>query len=207
MKNIYDILNEVQGYDPEYEARMIHLIPKSTVVDRLKFILNKCKDKKVLDIGSASNKVHDEIKKTAKKVIGIDINKNERVDFKVDLDHLHNGEMLPDVDIDMIVCGELIEHLANPGIFLEKLKKYNSPVLITTPNAHGETGFLHVKNGKENVNIDHVAYYTWRTFKTLVERYGYEIKEFYWYNGKERISEGLIMMIEGKNGTTQKKST
>jgi 2-polyprenyl-3-methyl-5-hydroxy-6-metoxy-1,4-benzoquinol methylase len=198
MASIYDILNEVKGYDPAYEKKMIHPIPLSTVVDRVKFILNKCKDKTVLDIGCAANKIHLEIQKVAKVAYGVD---KEKVDYnhfyRADLDKLHSSSKLPDLDnIDIIVCGELLEHLSNPGIFLQKLKKYKAQILITVPNAHCEAGYLHVKNNTENVNIDHVAYYTWRTLKTLVERFGYEVKEFYWYNGKERISEGLIMLVE-----------
>jgi hypothetical protein len=71
------------------------------------------------------------------------------------------------------------------------------PILITVPNAHCVIGRQHILRGVESVNIDHVAYYSWRTLKTLVERYDYVVKEFYWYlPGQPRTAEGLIFVVE-----------
>jgi hypothetical protein len=50
--------------------------------------------------------------------------------------------------------------------------------------------------GTENVNVDHVAWYSWRTLKTLLDRYGYPIREFYWYKGRPRFAEGIIVVTE-----------
>ena len=98
-------------------------------------------------------------------------------------------------DVDLVLCGEVLEHLSNPGRFLDGLRNYGKETIITVPSAFSEVGYSWIRRGTENVNKDHVAYYSWRTLKTLVERHGYEVRQFYWYGGKPGVSEGLIMVV------------
>src|SRR3990172_4625529 len=53
-------------------------------------------------------------------------------------------------------------------------------------------------------NPEHVAYYSWHTLKVLVERHGYGIVEWYWYNGEPGTAEGLIfnLTLPSKNDGT-----
>jgi hypothetical protein len=48
----------------------------------------------------------------------------------------------------------------------------------------------------ENVNIDHVAWYSPRTLRTLLERARWNITEFAWYGGDPGVAEGLIAVAE-----------
>jgi hypothetical protein len=68
-------------------------------------------------------------------------------------------------------------------------------MLISVPNAmlSISDGWLH--KGIENVNRDHVAWYSYTTLKTLVERFGFEVKDFYWYNGQPMTAEGIIFIV------------
>jgi hypothetical protein len=68
--------------------------------------------------------------------------------------------------------------------------------VITVPNAFAQAGRSHMLRGVENVNVDHVAWYSHRTLKTLLERVGYDIKEFHWYRGVPYLAEGLIVVTE-----------
>lgn len=146
----------------------------------------------------ASGPLQDLIYATCKKCYGIDVNPptTPRDDFVVmDLDGpRHKIPKWPGVEF--VLCGEVLEHLANPGRLMEQLKDYGLPVIITVPNARSESGrMLLVKKGIENVNCDHVAWYSYRTLRTLVERYGFTVDEFYWYNGKPLTAEGLIFVV------------
>lgn len=181
-----------------YKKKQIHEIPKAPVVDRVNYILEKVKGKKVLEFG-ASGPLHEAVKKVVSAYLGVDREDSDMVKG-FDLDDVSESE-LPIVDgdpPDLILCGEVLEHLSNPGFFLQRLKKQypNVPVLITVPNAMSYGSLKYVTSGIENVNIDHVSWYSWRTLKTLLSRFGYEIREFYWYNGKPQISEGLIVLTE-----------
>lgn len=182
-------------HSPEYVAKMLHEVPEADVVDRAAFIMERCRGHVVLDIG-ASGLLHDQIKSVAKKVYGID---REDGDDIAGIDLSHYATRLPKYqDVTRVVCGEVLEHLSNPGIFLEKLRLVygGTPTIVTVPNAFSRAGHRRLLDGVENVNIDHVAWYSHRTLKTLLSRYGYEIKEFYWYNGEPLTAEGLVVVTE-----------
>jgi hypothetical protein len=66
------------------------------------------------------------------------------------------------------------------------------PVILTTPNARSIAGYKWGDRGTECVNKDHVAWYSYHTLKTLIERHGFELRFWGWYNGEPYTAEGLI---------------
>ena len=186
------------NYSSEYAQKMIHAIPDAKVVDREVFILARCKGKIVLNIGCASGTLHSRIRSVASGIYGIDKESCEGSGFlQLDLD----CEVIPVLSaVEVVICGEVLEHLSNPGQFLRGIQQYNCPIILTVPNAFSSVALSHLKEGQENVNIDHVCWYSWRSLTTLVERYGYNVKEFFWYNGLPLTAEGLIFVVQG--GTT-----
>jgi hypothetical protein len=180
------------GQSEAYKRRMFHDIPDAPVVDRAAFLLERCAGKVVLDVG-ASGAMHAALVQAAKACHGIDRHDGEGV-VGVDLDDYHAA--LPRVPgVGVVVCGEVLEHLSNPGWFLDRLRAAypGVPVIVTVPNAFTEAGARRVMAaGVENVNEDHVAWYSYKTLSTLLGRHGYAVKEWYWYGGRPRVSEGLI---------------
>jgi hypothetical protein len=192
-----------KSQDSAYRAKMMHEIPETKVLDRVKFVQAKTGGQRVLEFG-ASGPVQKLVREGSAYYLGTDLHGNEAANVvPFDLDDV-TQQILPGSELDevggptIIFCGEIIEHLTNPGWFLTRLKRQypGVPVLITVPNGLSNLADHHLKNGIENVNIDHVAWYSWRTIKTLLNRVGYEIKEFYWYNGSPRFAEGLIVLAE-----------
>jgi len=95
---------------------------------------------------------------------------------------------------DVIVAGEMIEHLNNPGLFLTGIQRFmnaDTRLVLTTINAYcGMRWFwygLRGRRGKqEPVHPDHVAYYSYSTLSVLVKRHGLDIDSFMFYDiGKE----------------------
>lgn len=213
MGGIYDILKDVQQFkqlSPEYVEKQMHRVPEAQVVDRAKFLIEASKGKTVLDIG-ADGPMADQIRAAADRYYGISKNgvKRDGV-INQDLDGILGDVRLPwcGMAIELVVCGEVLEHLSNPGWLLRRLKLSfpNVPVVITVPNAHSESGRDWLAKGIENVNRDHVAYYSYWTVMTLVERHGFQVDEWYWYNGKPRTAEGLVFVIRSRgDGTTEEK--
>lgn len=176
---IYDLLVS------EYDERMFHLIPTTKSVTRHKWIEEQCNGEHVLDVGG-SGYLAEIIKRVAKSHSTVD---KQNADYCVNLDK----EPIPIVGgTTLVVCGEVVEHLSNPGFFLDGLRLYHVPVIFTVPNAFAAIGRRHIMRGMENVNADHVAYYSHYTFKNLLQRHGFEVERFLWYNGQPGISEGLI---------------
>lgn len=193
MNAIYNLLED------EYIARMMHPIPRRDVVSRERYILDACQGKVTLDIG-ASGPMSAAIGKVAKEYYGIDVIDIPGLDhlYQMDIDNTDEMPEIPGVEI--VIAGEVLEHLSNAGHFLDLLHAYGCPVILTTPNAFSETGYKHVsRRSVENVNPEHVAYYSYRTLKTLVERHGWMVLDWHWYNGKPGTAEGLIFILGGNN--------
>ncbi len=213
-----DVPRALNGHTPEYAAKMLHPLPNLNVLDRSAFILEAVKGKRVLEFG-ATGPMHDAVVKAAASVFGVDREDGDGV-VGFDLDDVAmswlpgggNDATWVELDsvvreptgwaagdkYDVVLCGEVIEHLSNPGHFLARLRRQypGVPVLITVPNAFTSRGRGHLDAGLENVNIDHVAWYSPRTLRTLLERAGYGITNFAWYGGKPPHSEGLIVIAE-----------
>jgi len=186
MNGIYDVLKN------ERKAKMEHPIPSVPVIERERYILQKAKGKTVLDIG-ASGPLHDAIVTLAKKCHSLNL--APPADYIMDIDKV---DFLPALsDLDLVIAGEVIEHLDNAGHFLQLLKQYTCPIIITTPNAFSAAAHAWLKKGIEQVNIDHKCWYSYTTFKTIATKYGYNVKEWFWYNGKPLTAEGMLFLLEG----------
>lgn len=193
MNAIYDLMIKP---DPALVEKMQHPIPSARAVMRELYILEHVRDKIVLDIG-ASGPMHEAILQVAKKCYGMDIIEKEEDNYiRVDLDKADSLPILDDVDI--VVAGEVLEHLSNAGHFLDLLGQYDCLILLTTPNAFAEVGAFHVRRGIEHVNKEHVCYYSFQTLSVLVKRHGYEVLDWCWYNGKPdrpQLAEGLVFLV------------
>jgi hypothetical protein len=163
-----------------------------TVKDRKRYLIEKSRDKIVLDIGCTGD-ISKAIKLVAKKYYGIDKVATDDV-VAVELDH--RPDLMPKYeDVEVIICSEVLEHLSNPGYFLLALKE-NYPgktIYLTVPNA----GAYLVRDDCEVVNSEHVCWYSYATLKSLLTRYEFNIIESRWYNGPEYKAEGIIMVCSG----------
>ncbi len=179
-----------------YAAKMLHPVPESRSVDRTAFLLERCAGQVVLEFG-ASGPLHAALEKAATKVYGVDLVAAPGVQA-FDLDDVSQATLPAPADVTRVVCGELLEHLSNPGWFLARLRRaYRGvPVFLTVPNAFSDIARRHITTGTENVNKDHVAWFSHRTLTTLLGRVGYEVREHYWYNGPPYLAEGLIVVTE-----------
>ena len=206
MNAIYNLLDDVSGpYTPEYKAKMLHKIPDAPVLPREEYLLKAARGKIVLDIG-ASGPMAVALQKVAKHYLGMDIKDNPEIsNFRIiDLDDSFYDDIfeyvLEENKFDLIIAGEVIEHLSNAGHFLDLLHYDNTQVILTTPNAFGIAGNQHLKNGVESVNKEHVAWYSYHTLRTLIERHNFKLLLWAWYNGKPLTAEGLIFHMEPDNG-------
>lgn len=186
-------------------------------------ILKYCENKNVLHIGFIQHAnmwrdkikeddwLHNRILSVANNVVGIDYLKDEVDIIKKELniecyygDATNLSELKLEQKFDVIVCGELIEHIANPGLMLDGLKRFmnnNSKLIITTPNPWRDLWVHHIftNNNEENwLNKEHVCWYSYQTLKQLMERYNYkEISYDYYYSENNNIEkETLIRKIK-----------
>jgi hypothetical protein len=142
--------------------------------------------------------MHEAIVKVAGFLYASDHQPNGAVDETLDLDDVRQSyvtvEMSENVRPDVIICGELIEHLTNPGWFLTRLRNQypGVPKIITVPNAFCRQSRL--KDGIETVNRDHVAWYSYITLTGLLAKCGYQVLDWAWYHGDPLTAEGLVVV-------------
>ena len=178
------------------------------LVQRLDQIQQMSKDQSVLHLGctnwpytqdaiDADMLLHTRLGETARELYGFDFDQ-EGIDalsssgfpnlFRADLEDLAAVKL--DKQFDVSIAGEMIEHLNNPGLFLDGIKRFmnrDSRLVLTTINAYaGMRFFVYGLRGKggisEPVHPDHVAYYSYSTLKLLIERHGFQIDEFMFYD-------------------------
>lgn len=178
------------------------------LVQRVEFIKAKCKGNRVLHLGctnwpytqdSIDNDMllHSELAKTAAELYGFDFDQ-EGIDIlnTAGVGNLYRADLekIEDVDLnetfDVIIAGEMIEHLNNPGLFLKGIQRFMTPeteLVITTINAYSALRFasysVRGKGGfNEPVHPDHVAYYSYKTLKLVAERAGFVVDSFCFYD-------------------------
>ncbi len=182
------------------------------LVQRVDIIKSISKGKRVLHLGCTNHPytqlaidgdalLHKDLESVATELFGFDYDQ-EGIDiltahgsknlYRADLEKLDEVEL--DTKFDVIIAGEIIEHLNNPGLFLAGIQRFmdaESELIITTINAYSALRFttyaLRGKGGtNEPVHPDHVYYFSYKTLKLLVERAGLTVKDFYFYDiGKE----------------------
>lgn len=165
------------------------------VKSRHEIIIKECKNKNVLHIGCSdwpitnvqikeNNLLHKKITDVTSSCIGIDINeKGFAILRKNGFSNVRYGdaECLEEYFTEatfVVVAGEVLEHINNPGLFLEaafKILKPTGKILITAPNAFFVVRILALLFRREYVHRDHVFYFSAKTISCLLERYGYEI--------------------------------
>lgn len=175
------------------------------VKDRKDFVVEYCRGKNVLHVGCVGSgsveqrlkdqsHLHLRIDRVARRVIGIDNNKQG-------LDALTNAGFenctMLDIEkdridknliqgVEVVAVPEVLEHLSNPGLFLENIKQLNFPgdILISVPNAFSYRVYTLIKNNRlEFVHPDHRYYFSPTTLKTLLGAYGLSIAKqvlYYW---------------------------
>lgn len=85
------------------------------------------------------------------------------------------------VKFDIIFAGDLIEHLSNPGLFLESCRrnlKSTGWLVITTPNCFNLFNLAEKLTKLEpTTNSDHACYFNAKTLNTLLKKNHFLIKE------------------------------
>ena len=202
MTAIYDLLTEVtsRGNLPsEWYDKMVHKVPDAPSLDRADYLIKAARGKSILDFGG-TGPMADKLREVAADYRSLDKLPSDKAwHYQIDLDTMTDPPLNTSY-AELIIAGEVIEHLSNPGNFLDVIARYALPVILTTPNA---TARIYDPARKaEIVNGEHVAWYSYHTLKTLVERHGFRVLAWFWYNGKAYTAEGLIFHMEPINGTS-----
>jgi 2-polyprenyl-3-methyl-5-hydroxy-6-metoxy-1,4-benzoquinol methylase len=173
-------------------------IPKNDVISKQDKIFEAITGKKILHLGALGmspekfqNSLHCEMRKYAKYLVGVDIDK-EAIELLKPHDivygSIENLEQINDIkkiEWDVIVAADVIEHTSNPGNALAGIKKCmteKTKLIITLPNVYS-IRFLYyaIRSGifnRENYHVGHTFWPSYETFMLLIKEAGLEVDSF-----------------------------
>lgn len=163
--------------------------------NRKDVILPYIEGKRVLDCGGAQgtcfDKVHakgewfhDQVKKKAAYVLGVDILDSQvkylvskGYNFKcLDVERMEFNE-----EFDIVLGGDIIEHLSAPGLFLDcayRALKPSGLLILSTPNIYSLTLLLRYLFKKNEGSLcEHVSGFTPTLIEQFLDRHKFEIVE------------------------------
>lgn len=197
------------------QLQMVHRLPAAPLVDRIAHLTESARGQRVIHLGFADagfrdmqarsdTWLHEHLDRVATSLVGIDI-EDEGVElarsrgyeaYQANACRAAELEALGIEPADVIIAGEVIEHLEDPGAFLRALAVLVKPggeLIVTTPNSHGLINIAATLVNREINHPDHLVMYTWRTLSTLLERTGWDVTESATYVAavKETDAENL----------------
>jgi hypothetical protein len=185
--------------------RYAHALPKAKFIgSRNEGILALSAGKTVLHLGFVDEGLlderlrhgdwlHEQLARVARRVVGIDVSA-EGVARARDLGYsecyVGDVERLSEVPFprdgyDLILAPDIVEHLANPGLFLKELAKVlgnDTAVVLTTPSALSLKSLFYPVVGIEAVHPDHNMYYSPTTLSTLLRKCGFQTTGIWLYS-------------------------
>lgn len=172
------------------------------ISNRMDVIGPSCRGKTVLDLGCVDHDLkqvdgkwlHRELARYAKELVGVDylqeaVTALQKMGYQVmcqNVEELDLGRTF-----EVIVAGEIIEHLKNPGRFLEGIYRHLSPdgiLILTTPNPFSIAQFFRIlKRNTIKVNSDHTSWFDPQTLQVLLGKNHFKIDKIYWLNDFKRF--------------------
>jgi 2-polyprenyl-3-methyl-5-hydroxy-6-metoxy-1,4-benzoquinol methylase len=164
--------------------------------DRFSVIEPYVRGKEVLDIGCCGGKLdrpkglqYEKIRPLAKYILGIDVNRPFLAEMKKKGYNVKFADA-EDFDLkrkfDVIVAGDIIEHIANHGKFLECCRRHlkrGGRLIITTPNPFYIMNTLLITFKKDaSVNHDHTSWFGEYVMKTLLARFAFDVEKIVYTN-------------------------
>ena len=193
-------MHEIERSAP---TEFFHRMPRARCVDRAEFLLARAAGKRVIHLGFADAGclalhrdtdiwLHDRLNGCASSLVGIDLDgdivrwaQGEGFEAaQVDCTDAAQVAALGLEPADLVIAGELIEHVNDAGGFLEAIRPLVRPggeLILTTPNSYSMVAFVAELAGYEMAHPDHVAVYSNRTLGALLGRHRWNILEWCTY--------------------------
>jgi SAM-dependent methyltransferase len=185
---------------PLTQVEMVHRLPPALIVDRIPYLVSLAREQRTIHVGFVDSGcwdfhdrfdawLHGHLAASAASLVGVDVDgagvaEARRRGFEAHIADCTNPAAVAALGIepgDLVVAGEVIEHLDNPGGFLAGLHVLVKPggrLVLTTPNASGLLNAGAAATASREVNHpDHVVLYSCFTLSNILARHGWEVDE------------------------------
>jgi 2-polyprenyl-3-methyl-5-hydroxy-6-metoxy-1,4-benzoquinol methylase len=143
--------------------------------------------------------LHADLRRRAETVVGLDlieaeVKRMQEAGYDVRVSNAESFEM--DRRIDVITAGELIEHLSNPGEFLDRCHEHlteDGKLILTTPNPRRLHMIRWYAMGQETqANPEHTMWFDHYVIQELATRHGFRIANWEWYKPGSVLSTAFL---------------
>lgn len=170
-------------------------------VDRESAIFELCQGRKVLHLGCvgftdldlngrvamAQRSLHWKLSRIA-DVVGIDsaeevVREYARQGVFTNIrvgDATRLGELSLRAEFDVILAGDILEHVSNPGCMLDGIRGLchsGTRLVLTTPHAFGLPNYLRFVAGRFAEGAEHVMTFNMQNLQHLLARHGFKIEK------------------------------
>jgi 2-polyprenyl-3-methyl-5-hydroxy-6-metoxy-1,4-benzoquinol methylase len=180
--------------------RFLQKLPAGRTIEREAFLCQFVKDKRVLHVGcvdsglledrlAEGHLLHETLAAEASEIWGLDVDgPGLEVLRKRGIERLCHGSgedppaELPRCYFDVVVAGEVIEHVRNPGLFIESagnLLREGGALVLTTPNALRYYNPIPAIFGRELVHPRHLTWYSPHTLKETLRVNSFGLENLY----------------------------
>ena len=206
------------GVDPAAEFRWRHPLPRGAPVDRLDALVDAARGKRVAHVGFVDELLerkraegvwlHERLAAVASSLVGLDssadgVARARELGHEAHLVDAQSPEAVAGLGLahaDVVIAGEIVEHLDAPGPFLRAMRELVGPgglLVLTTPNAYRLLNVLAPLTGAELVHPDHTAWHSPRTLRTLLERSGWHVERIAYYRTPRRRGSPIGNLLRG----------
>jgi SAM-dependent methyltransferase len=192
-------------------------LPREAPRDRRELILEIARGRRVIHLGFTDERqteaklrdgrwLHASLAEVADQLVGLDVDEAgvaqaKAAGFEAHVVDVQDRAALASLGLepaDVVIAGEIIEHLASPGAFLSAvmiLIKEDGQLVVTTPNAYRVPGFVAPLLGQELIHPDHVGIHSIHTLRTLGIRSGYRVDRLGYYQNRALVPSSLTGWI------------
>jgi SAM-dependent methyltransferase len=199
-------------------------LPRRGPCDRVELLLEFCAAKRVVHVGFVDERrletkledgkwLHSRLAAVADSIAGLDLSEEgvgwaSAQGFEALAVDAQSPEAVAALGLepaDVVVAGEIIEHLDAPGPFLRAMRSLLKPdglLVVTTPNAYRVLNFLAPASGSELIHPDHTAWHSPHTLRNLLVRNGWAVEGMaYYQNPAPRMGAPLGPVVRGLRAT------
>jgi SAM-dependent methyltransferase len=142
-----------------------------------------------------STSLHEHIRRRNPRVTGVDIDEEgveilRRRGYDVLCRNIEDMEL--GRTFDLIVAGEIIEHLPNAGLAMSNLRRHLNPgghlILSTCNPFYGRQHLKIWQSGDVQVHDEHTAWFDPHTISRLLGMSGYEMRRLVWLQKRRGLS-------------------
>jgi len=179
------------------QTSMLHKLPPARAVNRLEHLAALGAGQRVVHIGfvdagyqemqaNTGTWLHARLAKVTTSLVGIDVDEEGVESARREGFEAYTADCREPEDVialglepaDLVIAGEVIEHVDAPGPFLDAMTALVRPggrLVLTTPNASGLGNTVAALGGYEINHPDHVTLFSCITLSTLLGRHGWEV--------------------------------